>query len=459
MKFLGSCPLNKEADNRARSLSQTALGHNRHIPHPTIPHRPGFLHVEKNKTTPYPFTHTTNIHPIIMAQYTLEYIWAFQNIVTKTKSFTLVATKQSAPTTQDQKAAGRSKGCSWALSQSVIATQRSTGQTKGVTVNNNTPIVRGVLMMMIQGAVMETRIITMQQNKGVALYQATQGAQLKAATYREDLCQKLYLALGIKGQSAPNQVKEPKVPIQIRAIRTHEEPYATKKSPAMDTGHKKVPPQKDLMQSLVCFHCQKKGHYAQNCHTRRRAIKNISALSTAPVTPATLVNHFSVLEEETCLSTATVVPVLVPKLLDAKEIKKHTFNAHKIREITMKIQKLPTSECIRLVKHLKPKPRPKFSAEQIKATLPEIAKTYTDKQKLKLLHQALPKGDIGTDKHMALIKAIKIQGAILTQYMAMKNFVRVQFPLLHYRGQAEESTLLDSGATENFIDFDMVKRL
>jgi len=117
---------------------------------------------------------------------------------------------------------------------------------------------------------MEMPIITTQQNKGVALYQATQGAQMKAATYREDLRQKLYMALGVKGQNAPiqvqepkvpTQVKEPKVPIYVKAIRTHEEPYAFKKKSSTDTGHKKVPPQKDLMRSLVCFHCQKKGHY------------------------------------------------------------------------------------------------------------------------------------------------------------------------------------------------------
>jgi len=94
---------------------------------------------------------------------------------------------------------------------------------------------------------METPIITMQQNKGVMLYQATQGAQMKAATYREDLRQKLYTALGIKGPKVPTQVKEPKVPIYVKAIRIHEEPYAFKKSPSMDTGHKKVPPQKDLI--------------------------------------------------------------------------------------------------------------------------------------------------------------------------------------------------------------------
>jgi len=150
---------------------------------------------------------------------------------------------------------------------------------------------------------------------------------------------------------------------------------------------------------------------------------------------------------------------LAPKLLDAKEIKKRTFDTHKIREITTKIQKLPTAECIQLVEHLKPKPRPKFSAEQIEAALPEIVKTYTDEQKLKLLHQALPEGDLGTDKHMALIKAMKIQGTILGQYMSLKNYVRVQFPLLHYRGQSEESALLDSGTTESFVDNETVKRL
>jgi len=213
------------------------------------------------------------------------------------------------------------------------------------------------------------------------------------------------------------------------------------------------------MRSLVCFHCQKKGHYVQNCHTRRCTIKNISAPSTTPVISVTPANRFSVLKEETCLSTTTVAPVLVPKLLDAKEIKKRTFDTHKIREITTKIQKLPTLERIQLVEHLKPKPRPKFSAEQIEAALPEIAKTYTDEQKLKLLHQVLPERDIGTDKHMALIKAMNIQGAILGQYMTVKNFVRIQFLLLHYRGQVEEGALLDSGTTENFVDTDTVKRL
>jgi len=150
---------------------------------------------------------------------------------------------------------------------------------------------------------------------------------------------------------------------------------------------------------------------------------------------------------------------LAPKLLDAKEIKKRTFNAHKIREITTKIQKLPIEERTLLVNQIKPKPKPKFSAEQIKAALPEIIRTYMDEQKLKMLHQTLPEKDLGTDKHMALIKAMKIQGTMFGQYISLKNYVTVQFPLLHYRGQSKESALLDSGATENFVDSETVKRL
>jgi len=412
-----------------------------------------------------------------MAQYTPEYIWAFQNFVTKTKSFTLAATQQSALTTQDQRATGRSKGCSWALSQSVLVNQGSTGQTNGVqkaTVNNNTPIVRGVLMTMIQGAVMETPIIMTQQSKGVALYQATQGAQMKAATYREELCQKLYLALGIsKGQSTP---------IQVKTIKTHEEPYLIRKDPSMDTGHKKVPPERNLIRSLICFHCQKKGHYAQNCRTRCQAAKIESTQSTTPVIPVTPANRFSVLEEETCLNT-TVVPALSPKLLDAKEIKKRTFHADKIREIMTKIQKLPVKEQVKLKELLASKP--KFMVKQSQATVKvatsqatikvatagqadviikinasNIVTTLKDETvdegtRIAILEQVMPTSFTDGATLATILDMLKLKSV----YFSMKNFVRVKFPLMHYRGQTEEEALLDSGATENFIDTNTVKRL
>jgi len=44
-------------------------------------------------------------------------------------------------------------------------------------------------------------------------------------------------------------------------------------------------------------------------------------------------------------------------------------------------------------------------------------------------------------------------------YFSLKNYVQINFTLSHYQGQAEESALLDSGATENFVDHATVARL
>ena len=44
-------------------------------------------------------------------------------------------------------------------------------------------------------------------------------------------------------------------------------------------------------------------------------------------------------------------------------------------------------------------------------------------------------------------------------YISRLNHVQINFTLSHYRGQAEEVALLDTGATENFIDYKTVARL
>jgi len=44
-------------------------------------------------------------------------------------------------------------------------------------------------------------------------------------------------------------------------------------------------------------------------------------------------------------------------------------------------------------------------------------------------------------------------------YFSLKNYVQINFTLSHYRGQVEESALLNSGATENFIDHTTVAKL
>ena len=44
-------------------------------------------------------------------------------------------------------------------------------------------------------------------------------------------------------------------------------------------------------------------------------------------------------------------------------------------------------------------------------------------------------------------------------YISRLNHIQINFVLSHYRGQAEETALLDTGATENFIDYKTVARL
>jgi len=44
-------------------------------------------------------------------------------------------------------------------------------------------------------------------------------------------------------------------------------------------------------------------------------------------------------------------------------------------------------------------------------------------------------------------------------YISRLNNIQINFVLSHYRGQAEEIALLDTGATENFIDYKTVARL
>jgi len=44
-------------------------------------------------------------------------------------------------------------------------------------------------------------------------------------------------------------------------------------------------------------------------------------------------------------------------------------------------------------------------------------------------------------------------------YFSLKNYIRINFTLSHYQGQAEESALLNSGGTENFINHVTVARL
>jgi hypothetical protein len=53
------------------------------------------------------------------------------------------------------------------------------------------------------------------------------------------------------------------------------------------------------------------------------------------------------------------------------------------------------------------------------------------------------------------VRALKIQ----TMYINKHNSIKLPFSLHMYQGKVEETTLVNSGATENFVDYKTVARL
>jgi hypothetical protein len=58
-------------------------------------------------------------------------------------------------------------------------------------------------------------------------------------------------------------------------------------------------------------------------------------------------------------------------------------------------------------------------------------------------------------KLAAVVRALKIQ----TMYINKHNSIKLPFSLHTYQGKAEETVLVDSGTTENFMDYKTVARL
>jgi hypothetical protein len=61
----------------------------------------------------------------------------------------------------------------------------------------------------------------------------------------------------------------------------------------------------------------------------------------------------------------------------------------------------------------------------------------------------------GTPKHRALLEEMGIDSLSITK----RNSIQVPFALYHGKGQEQEIVLLDTGATESFIDIGTVKCL
>jgi hypothetical protein len=74
---------------------------------------------------------------------------------------------------------------------------------------------------------------------------------------------------------------------------------------------------------------------------------------------------------------------------------------------------------------------------------------------LNVLDQLVPNSMWGTPKHMALLTEMGINSVLISK----RNSIHISFKLHHFRGTSEETALLDTGATESFIDIGIVKRL
>jgi len=143
--------------------------------------------------------------------------------------------------------------------------------------------------------------------------------------------------------------------------------------------------------------------------------------------------------------------------LDAKEIKKRTLpTASKINELAEAIKKFSKPERIRLAKIVRDqikKPQEAPSANLLTTTLELKMSTMDENTRTKLFHKTVPHEYYGTDKFRAYQEAFQINGA----YIPRLNHIYVPFEITHYKGKAKEQALLDTGATENFIDQETVQ--
>jgi len=366
-----------------------------------------------------------------------------------------------------------------AMKSVLIKDQRATGRTKGIGATE--PPLK---MPSMQSSIQEPT----GQPMGIA-------AIKPGMLTRDKLCAALCKVLGIQ-KPPPVQTE---APIQVKAIcvaykhsrmpaqQTGFKPAQGNKKPTIGTNdnHHVIPPKNQLMRSCECFHCHKSGHYARHCRTKRQAdqdrpgttvIKATSAQVTKP--GLTTANRYQILSEETDVSNnPTPAPRYAPKLLDAQRIKDL---------IAENLWKLSTDECIKLAgearKILKvplgarptrklprraPKAQTNIKAANIgqaddtaKPDESTIISTLKDKTvdkeiRIAILEKVMPNSFKDGAKLATMLETLKLTSV----YFSRQNYVQVKFPLAHYQGETEEEALLDSGATENFIDANMVKRL
>jgi len=185
-------------------------------------------------------------------------------------------------------------------------------------------------------------------------------------------------------------------------------------------------------------------------------------------------NSFDALKEETLDHS--------PQLLDAKKLKKliadnqppaHMLGPQKIKAIQEYIianaHKFDKATHQKLIKLCEPKSKPtvkqlgdahaypklKPSAKQMGDALKKQIQTMDENTKIRTLNKLIPKDGFNIQKIEALAKTFGLDSVFVNK----SNSVQVQFALISYKRETTEIGLLDTRATENFIDSETVKKL
>ena len=127
-------------------------------------------------------------------------------------------------------------------------------------------------------------------------------------------------------------------------------------------------------------------------------------------------------------------------------------NAHKFDKAT----------CQKLIKLCKPRSKPtvqqlgdahvypksKPSAKQMGDALKEQIQTMDEDTKIRTLNELIPKNGFSIQKIETLAKTFGLDSVFVNK----SNSVQIEFALISYKRETKEIGLLDTGATENFID-------
>jgi len=103
--------------------------------------------------------------------------------------------------------------------------------------------------------------------------------------------------------------------------------------------------------------------------------------------------------------------------------------------------------------HAYPKSKP--SAQQMGDALKKQIQTMDEDTKIRMINELIPKHGCDIQKIETLAKTFGLDSVFVNK----SNSVQIQFAVISYKRETKEIGLLDTGATENFIDSETVKKL